>query len=1082
MSQLQNGDADDGGSVSSVLMPQFVTALQITNPGSGYTPFSTVDIRYSANTGTLDENFRLLNRRQVFSTVARAHIDEDGKVAGISYIHPRAPMLGGVAAYTSRPNFTLASGNATVQGVLGHPLECYYAPQAIFDGQIEADADVSLTIAGVGVEGNGSLILAYAGGGPSFPFVIRAHDPSLFPSNSLIVATGSSFIAKRADLRIGVVGGAAGLIRLGSLTSTNDLLRWPSEDLSLRKEIVGFFSTAPDLVLEDEKGSGVEFTTASLPASGAVTGEWIEACSVSDGGTGYTLGARLRLVGGRPLAWDNPATATASIATNGRILSLSLQQGGKGYTTPPAVYVVGDGEGASATVGKINPDTGAIESLRLISPGTGYTQATVVFVDRETTAERNPGVARLCDLFDRRYGVVLKKCKVDRATIPPESRKKLPTLATGEFLSRGQREPNWNEDALPTVTYSATGSIEFQASFGGATQLFVSLTGLGTQDMEAAGYRFHPAYESDGLVEYVRVEQHYGEIPPAPVTVTIEPTSDVQPSRDATAVAAIPRCGAVFSGSAASPAEDFDFPPYQLTDPGPDDADADLVFNVACSETYSNDIAGNVDVIKKGVGDLALTGQVDFAGTLYVQSGKVFMNQPPGGADMVISPAASVVISGGGSHGGGITGSGTLVKRGSGTLTLSDTSGFNGQILLEEGTLAGAVSLASELIVSGGASLSADVTLDGGTIILDASDGDIQLSGSIAGSGTVIKRGSGRLIFNGEAAFLGQFIFENGSGSLGGSGSVSSGVELVGVVVLQEGTLSGDASVKDALVVSDGGSLLANVHLPYESSGLIFNHDGDIQYSGSVTGNGNVRKRGNGKLTFNGEVFINGVFDVEHGILDGDVKLGGNTSLVIDSVDAELAASIELNGGVIFWTLYSDYAYSGVISGHGDVEKSGPGTLTLLAKSTYAGGFRVAGVLVIASGGGLDADITLASVTAISDLVFASGGEYTGVIKGNGTVIKSGAGGLTLTKAATFAGVIDVQEGSLVVRELIADQFPLVSATYTPESLTFEFSGDPSGDYIIFNARTNQMYPAVTLVGTTKTGYYDSDRSTLTIN
>jgi hypothetical protein len=81
-------------------------------------------------------------------------------------------------------------------------------------------------------------------------------------------------------------------------------------------------------------------------------------------------------------------------------------------------------------------------------------------------------------------------------------------------------------------------------------------------DMVAAGYKLHGAYLSDGHVEYVRVEHHFGELPPTPTVVTITPTSDVQPSVAATAVATIPACDNVFSGTVANVTTDL--PPYQL--------------------------------------------------------------------------------------------------------------------------------------------------------------------------------------------------------------------------------------------------------------------------------------------------------------------------------------------------------------------------------------------------------------------------------------------------------------------------------------------------------------------------------------
>ncbi len=521
MAQLSGGDDDAGGSVSSVVMPQVVVDLQVTNPGSGYTPFSQVGIRYGGG-GTLDNRFRLLNREaSTGATVAQAYIGSNGSIVGIV---PTAPfgILTDFAAYTSPPTFTLASGNGAVTAVLGHPLQCYYAPQVLFDGAIEMDADMSLTLAGACVDGSGTLPRACCGDA-GFPYWVGTVRAAV---NRASLLTGVDFLSdQRPDLRLRLVGSVAGFTRRVS----------GGQFLS-----IGFYSTPPELVVEDEKGSGATISPASLPSSGKATVGWVESCTVTAGGSGYTLGARLRIIGGRPLAWDNPASATATVSESGQIASLAMQQGGKGYTVPPTVYIVGDGAGATAVVDldAINQNTGAISAVRLVEPGAGYTSATVVFVDKEATADKSEAIAGIAE----RYLVLLEGSKIESATVPPDRRRERPTLAVRQALSLVEAGP---ADSEPSDYSSPT----------------ISQRNLLT-DMVAAGYKLHGAYLSDGHVEYVRVEHHFGELPPTPTVVTITPTSDVQPSVAATAVAAIPECDNVFSGTVANVTTDF--PPYQL--------------------------------------------------------------------------------------------------------------------------------------------------------------------------------------------------------------------------------------------------------------------------------------------------------------------------------------------------------------------------------------------------------------------------------------------------------------------------------------------------------------------------------------
>lgn len=90
-------------------------------------------------------------------------------------------------------------------------------------------------------------------------------------------------------------------------------------------------------------------------------------------------------------------------------------------------------------------------------------------------------------------------------------------------------------------------------------------------------------------------------------------------------------------------------------------------------------------------------------------------------------------------------------------------------------------------------------------------------------------------------------------------------------------------------------------------------------------------------------------------------------------------------------------------------------------------------------------------------------------------------GGVTINEGATLTM-------SLLSRnDVIPDSNPgglATSATFTHDTLTVDFSGDPTtGDeYILLLGPTNNTIATVTLTGTTKTGTYDEATSTLTID
>jgi hypothetical protein len=108
---------------------------------------------------------------------------------------------------------------------------------------------------------------------------------------------------------------------------------------------------------------------------------------VKYGGAGTTTVPALRFNGGATLTGQQ-ATATATIAGTA-ISAINLTYGGFGYSIPPQVVITGDGTGAKVRVATIV--NGAVATFAIDSAGTGYTTATVTFVDPEASATATVG-------------------------------------------------------------------------------------------------------------------------------------------------------------------------------------------------------------------------------------------------------------------------------------------------------------------------------------------------------------------------------------------------------------------------------------------------------------------------------------------------------------------------------------------------------------------------------------------------------------------------------------------------------------------------------------------------------------------
>ncbi|EDP9482264.1 fibronectin-binding autotransporter adhesin ShdA, partial [Salmonella enterica subsp. enterica serovar Havana] len=119
-------------------------------------------------------------------------------------------------------------------------------------------------------------------------------------------------------------------------------------------------------------------------------------------------------------------------------------------------------------------------------------------------------------------------------------------------------------------------------------------------------------------------------------------------------------------------------------------------------------------------------------------------------------------------------------------------------------------------------------------------------------------------------------------------------------------------------------------------------------------------------------------------------------------------AVLELNTGGDF---------DNAISGSGQVEKSGDGTLTLSGSNTYTGGTTINDGTLIATS--VDA-LGSGDVTDNATLALNTGGTFDNTISGSGKVEKSGDDALTLSGANTYTGGTLISDGTLVASNVEA--------------------------------------------------------------
>lgn len=413
----------------------------------------------------------------------------------------------------------------------------------------------------------------------------------------------------------------------------------------------------------------------------------------------------------------------------------------------------------------------------------------------------------------------------------------------------------------------------------------------------------------------------------------------------------------------------------------------------------SGDISGLADdssLRKEGSGRLLVTGNIKTPAGVDIAAGKLQIGN--GGltgsltGNVVIGTDAQLEINRSGeiSLDGNITGNGSMLVSGPGTVTLNpeDANTFIGGLTVNNGFIAAAdeygLGFGEVTLNAGGLLLLGDIKHDltlgalGGTLAVGAGN-SFTLNGDIAGTGNLTKSGDGALIYEGVVGH---------AGIPGTLTTVAAGTLQIGTGAT--GTLLGDVDVNTGAT-------------------LIFNRNDLSQYDGVIDGAGTVIKRGDGELALTGEQLFTGVFNVEAGnlriglggtvgSLSGDVALADTTQLIFDRSD--------------------DATFNGSTSGAGLVRKSGPGKLTVLGDMTHTGGTLLnSGILIIGNGGtvgNISGDVTTIVGTQLafnrSDSVVVDAN-----VGGAGSIVQRGNGTVTLTGTNTQTGGVSIEKGVLAI-------------------------------------------------------------------
>ena len=339
---------------------------------------------------------------------------------------------------------------------------------------------------------------------------------------------------------------------------------------------------------------------------------------------------------------------------------------------------------------------------------------------------------------------------------------------------------------------------------------------------------------------------------------------------------------------------------------------------------------------------------------------------------------------------GVLSGSGSLIKNGSGSLTLSASNTYTGATTINGGALVLSNTNAvknSTLTLSSSSSLVFDSSVSGHAFTIGALTGTTSIalqdnaatpnavtltlggnnatttySGVLSGSGSLTKNGTGMLTLSGSNSFSGGTTINSGTLVLANANALrNSALNMNGGGLVFDSSVSGHSFAIVGLAGWGSIALQDNAATPNAVALFVGSNNANTTYAGSLTGSGSLTKNGTGTLTLNNYNTYTGVTTLN----SGTINLGAAESAGMYGPLGKSAASnpgnIVLNGGFLQYSAVNTNDYSGrfstaanqqynvdtngvnvtwataLTSAGGSLTKNGTGLLTLTGSNTYTG-------------------------------------------------------------------------------------------------------------------------------------------------
>ncbi|WP_077981295.1 fibronectin-binding autotransporter adhesin ShdA [Salmonella enterica] len=336
--------------------------------------------------------------------------------------------------------------------------------------------------------------------------------------------------------------------------------------------------------------------------------------------------------------------------------------------------------------------------------------------------------------------------------------------------------------------------------------------------------------------------------------------------------------------------------------------------------TLDNNVTGEGQIVKSGSDELIVTGANDYSGGTTISGGTLTADHADSLGTGTIANNGVLQV-GEGELKNTLSGTGSLVKIGTGELTLNGDNDYSGGTTIDDGVL----------IADNADSLGTGAVANNGVLQV----GEGELKNTLSGTGSLVKTGTGELTLNGDNDYSGGTTIDDGvliadNADLLGTGAVAnSGVLKVGEGELEntlsgtgslvktgtgELTLSGDNDYSGGTTIDDGVLIADNADSL--GTGAVANNGelqvGEGELENTLSGSGSLVKTGTGELTLNGDNSYSGGTTITGGTLiaanvnalgGGDVDNAGTLKLDAEgefnlaNVTTQSGATTELSKG-----------------------------------------------------------------------------------------------------------------------------------------------------------------------------------------